>query len=70
MASCGDVWIGGQKQGDNRIDYVMALLAENFGVTPILRPDDLKKKEFKPDERSIFAFLTVLKEVVPCSLID
>lgn len=48
----------------------MALLAENFGVTPILVPADLKKKEYKPDERSVFAFLTVLKEVLSCSLID
>lgn len=57
-------------QGDDRIDYVMALLAENFGVTPILLPADLKKKDFKPDERSVFAFLTVLREVLTCALID
>ncbi len=67
---CVLFWSIVQNQGDDRIDYVMALLAENFGVTPILLPADLKKKDFKPDERSVFAFLTVLREVLTCALID
>jgi len=35
-------------------------------MTPILLVGDLKQKEYCPDERSIFAFLTVLRELLSC----
>jgi len=52
-----------KSQGPERLDMVLSVLEEYLEVPMLLFPEDLRKSQYSTDEWSVFAYLTILKEI-------